>query len=235
MTAQIQQNVSLLLYLWLSRATGHLHLTDPEGLRGAVMPMANGALLDGADMRDLSSRLGTHVASLVPGPVQGEGSRRRMGTVLQLLTRRHQVDFAAAYEWEWLDHAQLDLGSVLGATGVLDERLMPEVVAAAAARDARQERLLQRGVALIARGDWAEADEALSQARDLRIDDPLTLAYLALARANNPRRSAPERAHDARSFARLAAQLAPDEPEVRALVDAVSSGTPTGSRRVGAA
>ena len=225
MPAQIQRNISLLLYLWLSRTTGHVHLTGTDGV---VLPMANGALLDCTDMRDLTSRLGSHLVSLVPGPVPGEGSRRRMGTYLQLLTRRHGVDFARAYDWEPLVNTSLAGGLDWGApANGMGLQLSREVVEGATARGDAQERLLQRGIAAMKSGDWQAADAALSKARDLRMDDPLTLANLAWARVNNLSLPWPQRVSDAKAYLWLAGELAPDDAEVRALAFAVMKVAPT--------
>ena len=225
MSAQIQRNISLLLYLWLSRTTGHVHLTGTDGL---VLPMANGALLDCCDMRDLSSRLGSHRVSLVPGTVPGEGNRRRMGTYLQILSRRYDVDFTMAYAWERSDSAwnvgAWDLDAAVGGLGGL---LAHVAMGGAANRDIDQERLLQRGIAAMNSGDWQAADAALSKARDLRMDDPLTLANLAWARVNNLSLPWPQRVSDARAYLRLASALAPEDTEVRALALAVMKIAPT--------
>ena len=97
----------------------------------------------------------------------------------------------------------------------------------AANRDIDQERLLQRGIAAMNSGDWQAADAALSKARDLRMDDPLTLANLAWARVNNLSLPWPQRVSDARAYLRLASALAPEDTEARALALAVMKIVPT--------
>lgn len=224
MSVQLQHNVSFLLYLWLSRTTGHVHVTGADSV---VLPMANGALVGCEDIRALISRLDSHRVSLVSGPVVGEGSRRRMGMFLTLLSRRHGVDFTRAYDWEGMAGPPLecawDLSRELRGLGQLP---LPQVMQGAAERDADQERLLQRGIAAIRAGDWAAADAALSRARDLRMDDPLTLASLAWARLNNPRLPREQRVRDAHSYVQFAGQLAPEDPEIRELVSAVMKVAP---------
>ncbi len=89
--------------------------------------------------------------------------------------------------------------------------------------EAIADHLLKMGQEAVEQGDWEGADQALSRARDIRIDQPLTLAWLAWARLHNEAIPGETRAKDALAMAILALQLSPEDMEVRSLVSEVFS------------
>lgn len=222
MRADTHENLVTLLDLWLSHGTGHLHLVPLSGGDRRVLPVVDGALCRREDWHELQSMLGSHRVELEPGPAEGHGDRRRMGAFLQVSSRRHGVNLSAAYDWTRAGEDTIAASGFHGLDGG-GELISVEHLARASAQDPRQQALLEGGRAAIAEEDWAKADRLLSAARDLRMDEPLTLAHLAWARLKNPTLPAKERERDAHAYIRLAGQLAPTNHEVGALLRAVLS------------
>ena len=102
-----------------------------------------------------------------------------------------------------------------------------EAGSAHAAADQRsQAALLEEAAEHIARGDWDGADRLLSDARDIRMDNPAVLASLALVRFHNLRRPTLHRLEDSRQLLHLAAALSPDDPPVIEISDRLHRAEP---------
>lgn len=69
---------------------------------------------------------------------------------------------------------------------------------------------LSEARALLGSGRWREAESCLSALRDVRLDNPCVLGWLAVALVSDPARRTPERLVEARSYARVAQSLGAD-------------------------
>ncbi len=74
-----------------------------------------------------------------------------------------------------------------------------------------EERLLELGEQLMARGQWAQADRALTRARDLQLAHPGILSALGWARFHNDERPPDARLEEGRDLLRLAEQFGGSE------------------------
>lgn len=81
-----------------------------------------------------------------------------------------------------------------------------------------EERLLAVGRDLARRGQFAQAEGMLTRAQERAVGNPLIAAWLGWARLHNPERAPEERAEEGRDLILMAAQLAPDDPEVTAVL-----------------
>lgn len=110
-----------------------------------------------------------------------------------------EEDFFAAGGIEDDHTSVLDLGSLAFAqvSDDADERL-------SAAR------------ALLGSGRWREAESCLTALRDVRLDNPCVLGWLAVALVSDPARRSPERLAEARSYARVAQSLGADALDLQA-------------------
>lgn len=178
------ENLCLLFEIWQSRRTGTLIIAPEFGTTDAsvAVPIDRGGIPEGLSWNLLLDRLSDGALQLRESSRSAVGSRRAMGALLQLASRRHQVD---------LLHLLAPLAPTEPEPVELDE----------------QETLLRAGRVALAARRYAEADRLLSAARDIRFDHPDALALLAIARHHNPERDEAERVADARRFLGVARQL----------------------------
>jgi len=81
-----------------------------------------------------------------------------------------------------------------------------------------EERLLAVGRDLARRGQFAQAEAMLTRAQERAVGNPHIAAWLGWARLHNPERTPEERAEEGRDLILLAAQLAPEDPDVAAVL-----------------
>lgn len=225
MQSNVISNMTTLLDIWTRHHTGLLRLcafgksTPPN----RTVEISGGGLVRLSDWNLLMNGLADWVCVFTPARVVGVGNRNAMGALLSVASRRLGVDLGQALE-EAQDDNVHNLSAPISFLSLMPGLALPEELAlmpGSSGTDDRQSALLAQGIARASLGDWDGADEVLSLARDHRFDHPRTLAWLAWARMNNPRRAPHERHADALALIAVAEQLAPHDAEVAAKAQAI--------------
>ncbi len=176
---------------------------------GGIQTEPTGRAALGLQLRAME-RLG--LARLAPVPESARASR----PPFELRPRSaptprysHCADEEDLFGVSGLNHPEDDEGGydfdTVGLTDVCEDGVPAEAIGHAAA--------------LLDAGQWEKAEQVLLGLRDTRLDDPVVLAWLAVARVADPERRTRDRVADARAWARLARSLAPGSDEVeRALI-----------------
>lgn len=219
MVGLVHYNLTALLGCWRSRASGTLRLT-PTALHGPVnhlVPVVDGGIVDEDVWSVLLESMETHAFSLIEHPprvAELEGNRRLMAALIKRAARRYKVNEGAILEAERLRE---DRGTIQQLQLLPPVTLPPFLLWSGPEEredSGHAEELRERGRALLVAGQFARADAVLSEARDLRMDHPQTLALLSMARASNTERPRDERRRDAEAMAKMAWLLAPEDADV---------------------